>query len=93
MTEQSIHDVDRSGDRPRAGDQAGQGSQSVRRALDLLTLIAAGDRRGGLSVAEVTDETALTTPTVHRLLRELLHAGYVEQAPDRRYRLGPEAYA
>lgn len=75
-----------------AGADARQGSQSVRRALDLLSLIAGRDSSGGLSVAEAADEAELAKPTIHRLLTELLHAGYVEQGPDRRYRLGPEAY-
>ncbi|MBP2372083.1 DNA-binding IclR family transcriptional regulator [Pseudonocardia parietis] len=44
-------------------------------------------------MAEVADESGLTKPTAHRLLGELLHAGFLEQAPDRRYQLGPEAYA
>ncbi|GAA4555466.1 IclR family transcriptional regulator [Pseudonocardia xishanensis] len=64
----------------------------MRRALDLLSLVSAWERRGGLSVAAIAEETGLAKPTTHRLLAELLHAGYLEQAPDRRYRLGPESY-
>ncbi|PKW16650.1 IclR family transcriptional regulator [Saccharopolyspora spinosa] len=78
--------------RRRAGSEALQGSQSVRRALDLLSLVASWERRGGLSVAAVAEETGLAKSTTHRLLSELLQAGYLEQGPDRRYRLGPEAY-
>jgi DNA-binding IclR family transcriptional regulator len=76
----------------KAGAEAQQGSQSVRRALDLLSLVAAWERRGGLSVAAVADETGLAKSTTHRLLTELVQAGYLEQGPDRRYRIGPEAY-
>lgn len=83
----------RLGERSRAGDESRQGSRSVRRALDLLSLVAAWDRKGGLSVADVVDESGLTKSTVHRLLSELVHAGFLEQGADRRYQLGPEAYS
>ncbi|TCK25735.1 IclR family transcriptional regulator [Pseudonocardia endophytica] len=84
-----FHNVE---DKTRAGAEARPGSQSVRRALDLLSLVSRWERRGGLSVAAIAEETGLARPTTHRLLAELLHAGYLEQAPDRRYRLGPESY-
>ncbi|PXY18769.1 IclR family transcriptional regulator [Prauserella flavalba] len=90
MQQNSFHNMERQG--RRAGAEALQGSQSVRRALDLLSLIAAWERRGGLSVAAVAEETGLAKSTTHRLLSELLQAGYLEQGPDRRYRIGPEAY-
>ncbi len=76
----------------RAGRDALPGSQSVRRALDLLSMVAGWDRVGGLSLAELASESGLSKPTVHRLLSELVHTGYLEQSEDRRYRLGPEAY-
>ncbi|TDD87046.1 IclR family transcriptional regulator [Saccharopolyspora karakumensis] len=68
------------------------GTQSVRRALNLLSMIAGRERMGGLSLAELASETGLSKPTVHRLLAELVHSGYLEQSESRRYRLGPESY-
>ncbi|WP_416061843.1 IclR family transcriptional regulator [Rhodococcus indonesiensis] len=68
------------------------GTQSVRRALSLLSLIAGHERAGGLSLAELSSETGLSKPTVHRLLAELVSSGYLEQSEHRRYRLGTEAY-
>ncbi|MBY3987839.1 IclR family transcriptional regulator [Rhodococcus fascians] len=68
------------------------GTQSVRRALGLLSTVAEYERRGPLSLADLASETALSKPTVHRLLTELVHTGYLEQTEDRRYRLGPEAH-
>ncbi|WP_280416690.1 IclR family transcriptional regulator [Nocardia carnea] len=76
----------------RAGGGALPGSQSVRRALDLLSMVASFDREGGLSLAELASESGLSKPTVHRLLSELVSTGYLEQADDRRYLLGPEAH-
>jgi DNA-binding IclR family transcriptional regulator len=68
------------------------GTQSVRRALGLLSMIAGHERMGGLSLAELSSESGLSKPTVHRLLGELVRTGYLEQSDNRRYRLGPEAY-
>jgi DNA-binding IclR family transcriptional regulator len=68
------------------------GTQSVRRALNLLSMIAGRERMGGLSLAELASETGLSKPTVHRLLAELVHSGYLEQSESRRYQLGPESY-
>ncbi|MGW6036517.1 IclR family transcriptional regulator [Gordonia terrae] len=64
----------------------------MRRALGLLSLVAAHERRGGLSLTELVSETGLSKPTVHRLLTELVHSGYLEQSEDRRYRLGVESH-
>lgn len=76
-----------------ASDQsAPAGTQSVRRALNLLSMVAAYERMGGLSLAELSSESGLRKPTVHRLLAELVNSGYLEQSENRRYRLGSEAY-
>jgi DNA-binding IclR family transcriptional regulator len=72
--------------------QQPSGTQSVRRALGLLSMVAGHERRGGLSLAELASETGLSKPTVHRLLTELVHTGYLEQTDGRRYRLGTESY-
>lgn len=72
-----------SADRPARG-----GVQSVERAFDLLSVIAASGGRTTLSeLAAVVD---LPMPTIHRLLKTLLGVGVVRQLPDRGYALGPE---
>lgn len=74
------------------GAQSPAGTQSVRRALGLLSMVAGHERMGGLSLAELSSESGLSKPTVHRLLSELVSSDYLEQSEDRRYRLGSEAY-
>ncbi|WP_442972585.1 IclR family transcriptional regulator [Rhodococcus sp. JS3073] len=83
------HELDEAGEQ---GGAALRGSQSVRRALDLLSLLASWDRSGGLSLSAMADESGLTRPTVHRLVAELVNAGYVEQGDDKRYRLGTQSH-
>lgn len=65
----------------------GSGVQSVDRALALLEHIA--DAGGSLRLTELESATGLPLPTIHRLLRALMHNGYVRQEPTRRYALGP----
>lgn len=73
-------------------DREGSGSQSVARALSLLSLVARKAARG-LSLKEAVDEGGLNKPTTRRLLLALIQAGYVEQGEkDRRYYIGREAY-
>ncbi len=72
---------------PRGGTApAGDGVQSVHRALDLLEVVAA--RGGQLAIGEIAAATRLPLPTIHRLLRTLTSRGYMRQLPDRRYALG-----
>ncbi len=68
------------------------GSQSVDRALSLLSLVSYfGDEGGALS--EIVTESRLNKPTVRRLLLALIRSGLLEQdALTRRYYLGQEAY-
>lgn len=68
------------------------GSQSVDRALALLSLI--GREPGhGVSLAELVDRSGISKPTVRRLLLALMRARLVEQEPEgRRYGLGEEAF-
>ena len=75
-----------------ADRQPTTGTQSVRRALNLLSMVAGHERMGGLSLAELASESGLSKPTVHRLLAELVSSCYLEQSEDRKYRLGSEAY-
>lgn len=72
---------------------AGHGTvQSVRRALDVLTRFT--PLRSEASLADLAREVDLPKSVVHRLLRTLVEAGFVEQdATSRHYRLGPQAFA
>jgi len=69
---------------------AGQGVQSVRRTLAVLRLVACGQEQG-VRVSDVAAMSGLSRPTVHRLLKVLVHETAVEQDPlTRRYLIGPE---
>jgi IclR family acetate operon transcriptional repressor len=63
------------------------GVQSVERAFELMELI--GRAGGECSLTELSAESPLPPPTIHRLLRTLVSLGYVRQLPNRRYALGP----
>ena len=63
------------------------GVQSVERAFELMELI--GRAGGECSLTELSSESPLPPPTIHRLLRTLVGIGYVRQLPNRRYALGP----
>ncbi|WP_245759213.1 IclR family transcriptional regulator [Tranquillimonas alkanivorans] len=68
------------------------GTQSVDRALALLSLIGRQPERG-VSLTALVAESGLNKPTARRLVLALMRAGLVEQNPDSRlYRLGEEAY-
>ena len=74
---------------PPPSDTSGRpagGVQSVRRAMDLLEVVAA--RGGSLTIGEIASLTGIPLPTAHRLLRTLVDRGYMRQTPDRRYALG-----
>jgi IclR family acetate operon transcriptional repressor len=64
-----------------------EGVQSVHRALDVLEAVAT--HGGTLGVADIADAAAIPLPTAHRLVRTLVERGYMRQASDRRYALGP----
>jgi IclR family acetate operon transcriptional repressor len=68
-------------------DARGGSVQSLRRAFTLLELIA--DAGGELTLSELAVASALPQPTIHRLLRTLVSAGYVNQHTNRKYLLGP----
>src|SRR5690606_25963251 len=65
---------------------AGDSVQSIERALDLLEALAASGGRATLT--ELTQCTALSLPTVHRLLRTLQNRGYLHRERGRAYVLG-----
>jgi IclR family acetate operon transcriptional repressor len=62
------------------------GTQSVERAIAVLECFAGSERSLGLT--EIARAVDLTPSTVHRLLRALTTAGYVEQDSTEHYRLG-----
>jgi DNA-binding IclR family transcriptional regulator len=73
----------------KAGGESG-GTQSIRRALTVLRFLAEGQRRG-VSAREIAERSALSRPTVHRILNSLIAEAIVEQ--DRRsglYMLGEQ---
>jgi DNA-binding IclR family transcriptional regulator len=64
------------------------GAQSLRRALSVLRVVAAG-REAGLPLSEVVQATGLTRPTAHRLVNVLVEEGIVEKrAKSKRYAIG-----
>lgn len=63
------------------------GVQSVERSFDLLELMA--DAGGEVTLSHLASASGLPLPTIHRLIRTLVTAGYVRQEPSRRYALGP----
>ncbi|MGI6856625.1 IclR family transcriptional regulator [Mesorhizobium sp. 1B3] len=68
------------------------GSQSVDRALRLLSLVGRQAERG-MALNQIVAEGGFNKPTTRRLLLALMRAGFIEQDPaDRRYYIGEEAY-
>src|ERR1700712_3226181 len=63
------------------------GVQALTRGIDLLDALA--DAGGEAGVSELAGRTGLPPATIHRLVRPLLHRGYLRQLPSRRYALGP----
>ncbi len=71
---------------PRSPD----GAQSIRRALAVLRIVAAGQEHG-VRLTDVVHGSGLNRPTVHRILRVLVDEGACEQDPaTRRYLIGSE---
>jgi DNA-binding IclR family transcriptional regulator len=75
--------------RRRTGRREPQhGGQAIRRALTVLRILAAG-REKGVPLAEVVQATALTRPTVHRIVQVLIEEGIVERSEKTgRYAIG-----
>lgn len=68
------------------------GSQSVDRALGLLSLVSYFCDQGG-ALSDIVEQSGLNKPTTRRLLLALIRSGLLEQDPlTRRYYLGQEAY-
>jgi DNA-binding IclR family transcriptional regulator len=67
------------------------GTQSISRALELLSLIASGEE-DGLTLPQIVTRSRLKKPTAHRILKALTDAGLIVQDHEHRYTPGPEAY-
>jgi IclR family transcriptional regulator, acetate operon repressor len=65
--------------------------QSVVRAFTLLELIAKAD--GVMGLAELSKESGMAPPTIHRLMRTIVEMGYARQVSSRQYVLGPKLAA
>ncbi len=66
------------------------GAQSVRRAVAILRVLAAGQEHG-VRLTDIVESSGISRPTVHRILQVLIQEGAVEQdAATRRYMVGPE---
>ena len=63
------------------------GVQSIERAFELLELMT--DAGGEIGISQLAETSGLPLPTIHRLMRTLVHLGYVRQEASRRYALGP----
>ncbi|MGE5700785.1 MAG: IclR family transcriptional regulator [Arthrospira platensis] len=78
-------------DQPRRtnGIPHGRLSSSLQSGLTLLLMFSA--ERETLGIADMASLTGLTRPTTHRYARTLVHLGYMERDPSRKYRLAPSA--
>jgi DNA-binding IclR family transcriptional regulator len=75
---------------PPGRNATSDGAQSVRRAMAVLRLVAAGQDKG-VRLTDVAALAGLTLPTARRLLKVLMDETAVEQDPaTRRYRIGNE---
>jgi IclR family acetate operon transcriptional repressor len=73
--------------RERGEESVRSGTQSIERAIAVLECLRLSDR--SLALSEIARDVELTPSTVHRLLRALVKAGYVEQDHStEHYRLG-----
>lgn len=76
--------------KPPAAGATADGAQSVRRAMAVLRLVAAGQDQG-VRLTDVAALAGLARPTARRLLKVLMDETAVEQDPaTRRYRIGNE---
>ncbi|MFC0530483.1 IclR family transcriptional regulator [Phytohabitans kaempferiae] len=73
------------GDAPNGAER---GSQAIHRALQLLKCFTV--ERPTVSLTELTRQTGLTMPTVHRMVKALQSSGFlVQDSVTNRYSLGP----
>lgn len=70
-----------------ASARRSEGVQSIERAFLLLELMAEAD--GEVAISRLAEGSGMPLSSIHRLVRTLVHSGYVRQTPSRRYVLGP----
>lgn len=75
---------------PDAGVSAVRGTQSVRRALSLLRVVAHGSEQG-VRQSHLVESTGLDRATVYRLMSCLIEEHFVDRDEGKLYRLGPDA--
>ncbi|MFF8883568.1 IclR family transcriptional regulator [Streptomyces flaveolus] len=63
----------------------------VSRVTDILGAVARYGAEGA-RLLDIAEETGIARPSVHRILQELMGAGYIEQRSGRRYGLGSALY-
>lgn len=69
----------------------GEGNvQVLERAFDILEELARS--RGPLGLSELTQRTAMSKTTVHRILRTMVDRGYAEQTLEGLYTIGPKMF-
>jgi DNA-binding IclR family transcriptional regulator len=69
------------------------GTQSIRRAMSILRMLAESQDRG-VRLTDLVEELQLNRPTVHRILQVLVEEGAAEQeVKSRRYMIGQEVSA
>lgn len=64
-------------------------SDQVQRTLAVAAALA-GNEFGGMAVSEVAQATRMRSDQAFRALANLVEAGWAEQLPSGRYRLGPK---
>lgn len=72
------------------GEMPMRGTQTVRRALELLRLVAQGSDKG-VKIADLVRKSGLDRATAYRLMTCLLDEQFVDRDEKKVYRLGPEA--
>ncbi|RJF92394.1 IclR family transcriptional regulator [Noviherbaspirillum saxi] len=77
-------------DGPESAELPMRGTQSVRRALDLLRHVAQGGEKGA-KIADLVRESGLDRATAYRLMTCLVEEQFVDRDEKKIYRLGPEA--
>jgi len=65
--------------------------RSVQQLLRVMEVLAF--REPASALRELARHAGLNKSSVHRILRELQNSGFVQQTPDRKYKIGPGGYA
>jgi DNA-binding IclR family transcriptional regulator len=74
----------------RSMEMCGRPSTSIEKALAVLA--AFNGPRHSRGINELADELELPRPTLHRILKQLMKWGFVEQLPSSRYQIGMQVF-